>query len=434
MDTLEFILKLAISLAIGGLIGLEREQHREHELVVAGVRTYPLIAMGGFLFAFIELIMHIPAVLVGLGVFGAIAIVYIFIRHSLKLTGFTSPVAILITYVIGVLVGYGHFVEAVAVGVTTTFLLLAKGRLHQLALAVTAAEMMGALQFILVAFILYPLTLSMGPLFVRGVNLLDIINFPSVMLTVILVSLISFISFLAIRYIGSTKGLAFSGILGGLVNSEAAAASLSSYVAKNPNLATQALAGVLLANAGMLVRNLVISGLSDTTFQVVVVMLIPAAVMGVLSILYAVWSEKNGRKQSEHILKIESPFGMQPAVLLGSLIAFTSIVVYFLAKNPWVDASWGIYLMALLGFVSSGAVTFSVSTLAFTGQINPLVAGEVATIACLISTLNKLIIIRSNSRELSDRAGKIVMGVFAAGVLAFVVVDIYLRVVLGWSG
>jgi uncharacterized membrane protein (DUF4010 family) len=434
MDTLEFILKLAISLAIGGLIGLEREQHREHELVVAGVRTYPLIAMGGFLFAFIEMELGIPSVLLGLGVFGAIAIVYIFIRNSMKLTGFTSPVAILITYVIGVLVGYGHFVEAVAVGVTTTFLLLAKGRLHELALAVTRAEMMGALQFILVAGILYPLTLTMGPVIVGGVNVTEIINLPSVILTVILVSLISFISFLAIHYIGSSKGLAFSGIMGGLVNSEAAAASLSSYVCGNRGLATQAMAGILLANAGMLVRNIVISGISDTTLKVAMVIAIPAAAMGVVSVLYAVWSERGGRKESAHKLTIESPFGMKPAIILGSLIAFTSAMVYFLAKNPWAEASWGIYLLALVGFVSSGAVTFSVSALAFTGQISPLVAGEVATIACLISTINKLIIIRSNSKELAGRSWKIVLMVFVAGLVAFVAVDIYLRTVLGWTG
>jgi len=299
---------------------------------------------------------------------------------------------------------------------------------------VTRAEMMGALQFILVAGILYPLTLTMDPVMVGGVNVLDIINLPSVILTVILVSLISSISFLAIHYIGSTKGLAFSGIMGGLVNSEAAAASLSSYVTKNPGLATHALAGILLANAGMLVRNIIISGISDTTLKVAMVLVVPAAVMGIVSVLYATWSERADRKESDHKLAIESPFGMRPAIILGSLIAFTSAMVYFLAKNPWAEASWGIYLMALVGFVSSGAVTFSVSALAFTGQISPLVAGEVATIACLISTLNKMIIIRSNSRELSDRSWKIVFGVFIAGLAAFVAVDIYLRTVLGWTG
>jgi len=437
MDTLEFLLKLGVSMAIGGLIGLEREQHRDHELVIAGVRTYPLISLAGFLFAFLETEGHIPSsVPLGIAIFGAISIAYLFIRHSMKLTGFTSPVALLVTYIIGVLVGYGHFVEAVAVGVVVTFILLAKGRLHDFASAVTEAEMMGALQFMLVAFILYPLTLSMGPLMVRGFNISSIISFPSVMLTIILVSVISFMSFLAIRYFGSSKGLAFSGVLGGLVNSEAAAASLSNFVCKNPRLESQALAGILLANTGMLIRNLAIAGLSDTTFKVAIVLVVPAALMGALSVIYSYGAESSVKKDRKHKLKIESPFGMKPAIILGVLIAFISLIVYSLANQangPWGDIWWGIYLTALLGFVSSAAVSFSVGTLAFTGQISPLVAGEVATIACLISTLNKILIIRSNSSELAARSWKIIAAVMAVGIASFIAVDLYLRIYLGWT-
>jgi uncharacterized membrane protein (DUF4010 family) len=434
MDTLDFLLKLGISMAIGGLIGLEREQHRDHELVIAGVRTYPLIALAGFLFAFLQTEANIPsAVPIGLGIFGAVSIAYLFIRHQLRMTGFTSPVAILVTFMIGVLVGYGYFVEGVAVGVAVTFILIAKGQLHNFATAVTQAEMMGALQFMLVAFILYPLTLNMKPLIIDGYNISEVINFSSVMLTIIMVSVISFVSFLAIRYFGSTKGLAVSGILGGLVNSEAAAASLSSFVCKHPKMERQALAGILLANAGMLVRNIVISGLSDTTFKVAMVLVIPAAAMGAVSVLYSWRTEPSATREKKHTLKIESPFGMRPAVTLGLLIMMISLVVYSLAKGPWGNVGWAIYLTALMGFVSSAAVTFSVGTLAFTGQISPLVAGEVATIACLISTLNKLIIIRSNSRELADRSWKLIAAVLVVGIAAFIAVDLYLRMYLGWT-
>jgi uncharacterized membrane protein (DUF4010 family) len=437
MDTLDFLLKLGISMAIGGLIGLEREQHSDHELVIAGVRTYPLIALAGFLFAFLETDGHISAAVpLGLGIFGAVSIAYLFIRHSMKLTGFTSPVAILVTFIIGVLTGYGHYVEAVAVGVAVTFVLLAKGRLHDFASAVTQAEMMGALQFMLIAFILYPLTLNMGPVVVAGVEITKVVNFSSVMLTIILVSVISFISFLAIRYFGSTKGLAFSGILGGLVNSEAAASSLSNVVVKNPKLGRQALAGILLANTGMLARNLVITGFSDTTFKVAMVLLLPAALMGALSVAFSYMTESAEKKERKHSLKIESPFGMRPAVILGLLIAFVSLVVYSLANQAnglAGDLWWGIYLTALLGFVSSAAVSFSVGTLAFTGQINPLVAGEVATIACLLSTVNKLLIIRSNSSELASKSWKIIAMIVSAGTVAFIAVDLYLRIFLGWT-
>jgi len=78
-------------------------------------------------------------------------------------------------------------------------------------------------------------------------------------------------------------------------------------------------------------------------------------------------------------------------------------------------------------------VSFSVGTLAFTGQINPLVAGEVATIACLLSTVNKLLIIRSNSSELASKSWKIIAMIVSAGTVAFIAVDLYLRIFLGWT-
>ncbi|MBM4248880.1 MAG: MgtC/SapB family protein [Euryarchaeota archaeon] len=435
MDTLDFLLKLGISMAIGGLIGLEREQHRDAETVVAGFRTYPLIAAAGFLFSFLETDGHIAsAVPIGLGIFGAVSLAYIYIRHSLRHTGFTSPIAILVTFIIGILVGYGHYVEAVAVGMAVTFVLLAKGRLHEFASAVTEADMMGALQFMLVAFILYPLVLDAGPLVVNGFDVSSVVSLPTVLLTVILVSMISFLSFLAIMYFGSSKGLAFSGLMGGLVNSEAAAASLSGFGARHPAIERQALAGILLANAGMLGRNVAIAGFSDPTLRVALVLALPATVMVALSVLWA-WLAQDGPPAGKrHRLRIESPFGMRPAILLGVLIAFISIVVYSIARGPWGEVGWAVYLTALLGFVSSAAVSFSVGSLAFTGQISPLVAGEIATVACLVSTLNKLLIVRATSRELAGRSWKMLAALVAAGTAAFVAVDLYLRLQLGWSG
>ncbi|MGQ9582980.1 MAG: MgtC/SapB family protein [Thermoplasmatota archaeon] len=432
MSELDFLLRLALSLAIGGLIGLEREQHRDHELVIAGVRTFPLIALAGALFAFLQTELDLAeAVPLGLCIFAAVAVVYAWIRHSLRLTGLTSPVAVLVTYIIGVLIGYGLFVEGVAVGVATTFLLLAKGRLHAFAQAVTEAEMMGALQFILVAFVLYPITLDMGDVVVRGFNVSRVVSIPAVVLTVILVSLLSLASFLAVRYFGTRKGLAATGALGGLVNSEAATASLAHHARRNPALAGQALAGVLLANASMLVRNLAVSGLSDPSMKTALVMLPPVLVMAFMSGAFGLLSGRVGERARPRALRIESPFAMQPAVVLGALVAFLSAAVYFLAQSQSSGGAIAIYATALAGFVSSAAVAFSLSTLAFTGHLSPLTAGEVAVLACLVSTLNKLLVIRTSSKEMARSSRAALAAVLASGALSFLAVDIYLRALAG---
>ncbi|MEM2869271.1 MAG: DUF4010 domain-containing protein [Thermoplasmata archaeon] len=434
MNQLEFLLRLAVSLAIGGLIGLEREQHRERELVIAGVRTYPLISVGGMLFAYLEMATDVEyAVTVGLGAFAAMAIVYAWIRHSLRLTGLTSPVALLVTYIIGVLIGYGYFIEGVAVGVATTFLLLAKGKLHAFAEAVTEAEMMGALQFILVAFILYPITLSVGEVVIRGFNLSKIVNLSAVVLTIILVSLLSFVSFLAIRYFGARKGLAVTGALGGLVNSEAAAASLAAHVRKYPATAKPATAGVLLANTGMLARNILISALSDTTLGTAIMLLLPSLLMASLGVFYYIWSVAGATETKGKVFRMESPFAMRPALVMGLLIGLISVVVYLFSRIPSGGGSAGIYMTALAGFVSSAAVVFSVSTLAFTGHLSPLLAGEVAVLACLMSTLNKLMIVRAGSKELSQSSRAMIAATFGVGLIGLVAMELYLRGYMGWS-
>lgn len=416
------------------MIGLEREQHRERELVIAGVRTYPLISVGGMLFAYLEMATDVEyAVTVGLGAFTAMAIVYAWIRHSLRLTGLTSPVALLVTYIIGVLIGYGYFIEGVAVGVATTFLLLAKGKLHAFAETVTEAEMMGALQFILVAFILYPITLSMGDVVIRGFNLSKIVNLSAVVLTIILVSLLSFVSFLAIRYFGARKGLAVTGALGGLVNSEAAAASLAAHVRKYPATAKPATAGVLLANTGMLARNILISALSDTTLGAAIMLLLPSLLMASLGVFYYIWSVAGATETKGKVFRMESPFAMRPALIMGLLIGLVSVVVYLFSRIPSGGGSTGIYMTALAGFVSSAAVVFSVSTLAFTGHLSPLLAGEVAVLACLMSTLNKLIIVRAGSKELSQSSRAMIAATFAVGLIGLVAMELYLRGYMGWS-
>jgi hypothetical protein len=53
--------------------------------------------------------------------------------------------------------------------------------------------------------------------------------------------------------------------------------------------------------------------------------------------------------------------------------------------------------------------------------------------ACLVSTLNKLIIIRSNSGELAARSWKTIAVVLVAGIMSFIAADLYLRLSLGWT-
>ncbi|MEW5760373.1 MAG: DUF4010 domain-containing protein, partial [Candidatus Thermoplasmatota archaeon] len=426
----DFIVHLLISLGIGALIGAEREQHRDHEqLVIAGIRTYPLISSAGFLVAYLSSILKIEyLVLVGVAIFGAMAVMYFFIRHSLKLTGMTSPVAVLVTFLLGILVGYERILEALVVGVATTFVLLAKERLHAFVMALTYTELVSALQFIVIAFILYPLTIN--PIIIRDINigayhieyfnLYDYFNLNWILLIVIFVSSLSFASFIAMRYYGTRKGMGFTGMLGGLVNSEAVTGTISGLVAKNEGIMNLGLTSIILANVTMLIRNFAIGAFSDPTLKVANIMLIPILFMCIASMV--IKPRIKVEKEQQEKIELESPFAIIPAIkfaiIFGVISLFALLLVFYLEAY----GEYGIILTALGGFVSSAAVTASIATLAFTGHINPLIGGITIITACIISTINKLLLASTSSKSLAKKLLYPQLMVSIAGIIGLIII------------
>ena len=104
-DLESFLVEFAVAAAVGGLVGIERE-HRARDpeagqpetVVIAGVRTFPLVSIAGFLVAFLAKDTGSPFVLAAgvLGAFGT-AFVFSYMRHRLGLSGMTSPLAMIVT-------------------------------------------------------------------------------------------------------------------------------------------------------------------------------------------------------------------------------------------------------------------------------------------------------------------------------------------------
>lgn len=135
--TLEFILRLAVAAALGGLIGLERE-YRAKE---AGFRTHFLVALGSALFMVLSMygfdsminqstqkLSYDPSriasqVVPGIGFIGAGII--IFQKHVVK--GLTTAAGLWVTSAIGLTCGAGMFILAAA---TTVLVLVGLEALH----------------------------------------------------------------------------------------------------------------------------------------------------------------------------------------------------------------------------------------------------------------------------------------------------------------
>ncbi len=134
---------------------------------------------------------------------------------------------------------------------------------------------------------------------------------------------------------------------------------------------------------------------------------------------------KKGRPQPDgkESLDIESPFALKPAFKFA--FGFTLLILVSHYLNLWFGST-GVFFVALGGLVSSAAVTASVGALALGGSLSPSTAALVAVLACVVSTSNKILLVKwSGSDELEKKikgSFLILIGVGAAALVLWALV------------
>ena len=119
---LNTVLRALVAVVIGGLIGSERARHGR----AAGMRTHILVCLGACMTSMTSMfvsdvlgnngdVFRIPAQVVsGIGFLGAGMII---LKNNNMITGLTTAAGVWTTATIGVALGYGYYVGAVAVTV-----------------------------------------------------------------------------------------------------------------------------------------------------------------------------------------------------------------------------------------------------------------------------------------------------------------------------
>jgi uncharacterized membrane protein (DUF4010 family) len=385
-----FLQKLALSLMIGILVGIEREHRRKVEEIFAGVRTFALACITGMFAAYIAGLLGSGILLITTFFFALICVILTYLKNIVyRQPGLTSPIALFCTFLLGILVAEDYYLFAIMGAVVLTFLLIEEKPLHTFAEHLSDEEILNSVQFLIVVFILYPIVPD-EPVF-------GVMNLKSAILIVVIVAFISFVSYLLLRKFGGRSGISYSGLLGGFVNSEATTSALSSMSKKRPVLVNAAYIGILLSNTSMLIRNLIIAMVVDPSGRIALLMLPPQLMIIIVSSLIVLTRGKAFGAMNE-TLEIKSPFSLGPAFKFGA--GFTVLLVIAKTAND-ILGSTAVYATALGGIVSSAAVTVSMAALAVDGSVSFTTAAETAVMASIISTLNKVILIKiSGSKEL----------------------------------
>ncbi len=417
LSTIPFLLDLAAAIGTGALVGIERQHRRSEGYVLAGIRTFPLISLAGFLAAFMGQMMgsHWPLTMGILGMLIA-AVSFFYVRSLGGELGFTTPMAIVVTFFFGALIGLGFLLEAIVVSVVTTALLLTRTRLHQLADALTNREIMGAVQFIALAFVAFPLARQAeGPYLGGLIGAGRPIDLEWTLLIVVAASALGFVSFLALRRMGARGGLPAAGALGGLVNSEAATASVSGLAKGVAALGPAACAAVIAATGTSLVRNIVLTGIADPTFTLLVPFTLLMAAPLVVMIVWGVWfGRRSPPDAGTEDIGLKSPFAIRPALTFALVFTAVNAAAFFLQD---LAGPLGVYATSIGAVVSSGAVVASAANLVFTGTIPMSVGLVTAGLATVIGFVSKVTVVAVINRSL---LGRVTVPLVLAAVLTAV--------------
>jgi uncharacterized membrane protein (DUF4010 family) len=388
-------IKIAISLSIGMLVGFERESANKD----VGIRTFGLTALLGALSVLISPIYGLAAML------GVIVLVAFLNARSMidnRSLEITTSAALLVTYALGVLVGLGHTFTPVASAILMTLLLAWKVELRKFAGGVSIEELRGAVLLGLIGLVIYPVLPN------RFIDRWELVNLRQSWITVVVIASIAFVNYVLLRVYG-TRGLYWTAILGGLVNSRAAVAELMTVCA---GMRTTMV--VLLATVAMFMRNIVL--LAVFAPRALLTAVGPLFAMACVALLL-----RTGKPDDEpglH-LKLGSPISLRRVLSYGLL--FVAIeVIGTLAQRAFGNIGF-MAASGISGIASSASATAAAANLSASAKITPELAGTAAVIASMGSALTNLpLVFRRLSRPLllriaSSTGLQIMVGI---GVLA----------------
>jgi uncharacterized membrane protein (DUF4010 family) len=206
-------------------------------------------------------------------------------------------------------------------------------------------------------------------------------------LLVILISSLSLIGYVLTRLLGANRGVALTGLMGGLASSTAVTLSFAKEGREKPEIANALGCGILLAWAVMFVRVPVLVAVVNRALlaPLLVPFLVMAATVGAFAAFYYFRdgsTEKRGSAKGE--VDVKNPFSLMAASKFGVLFAVILLAVKIVQQTMPPS---GLYAVAALsGLVDVDAITLSMAEFAKSGE------ARVAVISIVIAALSNTLV------------------------------------------
>src|SRR3984885_6102158 len=376
----ETAVKAAIALALGLLVGIEREWSNKD----IGVRTFAITALLGLLGA----MLGTPLLLLS-GIAVLILIVFANLRglqvaHKLEAT---TSVALAIIFLLGVLVGQGHLFTPVACSILVAMLLALKPQLRAFAGGLSQQEVRSALLLALLGFVIWPLLPD------RFIDPWQLLQPREEWITVVVIACLGFLNYVLLRVYGS-KGIYLTAVFGGLVNSTATVAELTSTLAGS-ELAGLTVPVVLLTSVSMFFRNFII--LAIFAPGAIRTAAIPLVAMSLVA-AYWVYRDRHRATDIEKEVSIDvgSPVSLRKVASFALLFLILQIATTL--GQRWIGNAGFQIISVLGGLFSSASTTAAAANMAMHGHVAQSQAGIAVVLTSISSALINLPLVHRQAR------------------------------------
>ncbi|MBK8809548.1 MAG: MgtC/SapB family protein [Acidobacteria bacterium] len=359
-----YVPNLVLALLLGAAIGLERQS--SGHLSDSGIRTFSLIGLLGCISS-IFYVNNLPLVF---ALMTAAFVILLSMHYGLASRqtndyGFTTEIAIILTYLIGACLGTGILPlnVTIAVAVVIIVILSMKARSEKLISAVTRGEIESFISFAILGLVILPFltntsyTLNDFPevrSLLQGLNInveqfdgLELINPQKLWFIVVLITGIDVLGYILGKFVGRERGFTVTSFIGGFVSSTVTTQSLAqkSKTAVNEN---HLVGAAILANLASFFQMFLLIGPLNREWLIAIlpallIMITTATALSIYFLRIRKETEAEPETESESKVVEKKIFSIVPALQFAALILvvklLTNLSLIFFGKAGFVVGS-----------------------------------------------------------------------------------------------
>jgi uncharacterized membrane protein (DUF4010 family) len=413
-----------ISLALGAIVGLERQSQKADDPQRSGIRTFALASLLGTAAALLYDGFPALSVVLGVGLLGFLGLHY-FQDAQLrgKAPGITTETATMIVFALGALVPSRPLLSA-SVAVLVTVVLSQKKLLHQSVAKLTDTEVFATIKLLLVTVVFLPL-LPPEPVDPWGIYAPRDIWF-----LVVLISAISFLGYFAMRVFGSQRGIAITGLLGGVASSTAVTLSMAERAKESRLIVVERAAtfAIVAATTIMYVRVLAILAVVDIELARDALLPLGALTVAGGIVSGVLWLRRRaGGSGDEELDPTDPELTLDNPFRLGPAFKFAAVFVVIIGAVHVASVIWGNQgvqiASAIGGLAHSDATVITAARVYSAGDIGVSGALRATVLAVIANTVVKVALAWFlGTSTLARRVGVAMIPVLAVGGIVWLIV------------